>query len=353
MPARSLSLHHVVKRYDNLQPAVDGVSLQIEPGEFVSFLGPSGSGKTTTLMMIAGFQQPTSGDIHLAGRTIDKMPAHARNIGVVFQNYALFPHMSVADNVGFPLRMRGLGKAEKHRKVGAALEMVGLGALAARKPAQLSGGQQQRVALARALVFEPDLILLDEPLGALDKNMREHMQVELKRIHRELGVTMVYVTHDQTEAMTMSDRIAVFNQGRIEQIAAPQDMYLRPATRFVASFIGDNNLISATALGAGRYSVAELGPLQACDLALADGSPVDLLLRPEMIRLAGDQPPCATLRIDSAVNYGDSVLAIGRVGATPLRVRIPGPQARDLRAGQEVPLHWHASDIHVIPAARA
>jgi putative spermidine/putrescine transport system ATP-binding protein len=353
MPARSLTLHNVVKRYDNLQPAVDNVSLQIEPGEFVSFLGPSGSGKTTTLMMIAGFQQPTSGDIRIAGRAIDQVPPHARNIGVVFQNYALFPHMSVADNVGFPLRMRGVGKAEKARMVGAALEMVGLGQLAARKPAELSGGQQQRVALARALVFGPDLILLDEPLGALDKNMREHMQMELKRIHKELGVTMIYVTHDQTEAMTMSDRIAVFNHGQIEQIAAPQEMYLRPATRFVASFVGDNNLLSATSLGNGQYRVEGLGDLQADDLALPAGASVDLLLRPEMIRVAESGASSAVLQVETAVNYGDSVLAIGKLGGSPLRVRIPGPQARGLQAGQQLPLHWQANDIHVIPALRA
>jgi len=353
MPAHPLTLHNVVKRYDNLQPAVDNVSLQIEPGEFVSFLGPSGSGKTTTLMMIAGFQQPTSGDIRIGGRAIDQVPPHARNIGVVFQNYALFPHMSVADNVGFALRMRGVAKAEKARKVGAALEMVGLGQLAGRRPAELSGGQQQRVALARALVFEPDLILLDEPLGALDKNMREHMQVELKRIHQELGVTMIYVTHDQTEAMTMSDRIAVFNHGRIEQIAAPQEMYLRPATRFVASFVGDNNLLAATSLGNGQYRVDGLGDLHAGDLALPAGSNVDLLLRPEMIRVAEPGAAHGTLQVEAAVNYGDSVLAIGKLGSNPLRVRIPGPQARGLEAGQCLPLHWQANDIHVIPALHA
>jgi len=353
MPARSLTLHNVVKRYDNLQPAVDNVSMQIEPGEFVSFLGPSGSGKTTTLMMIAGFQQPTSGDIRIAGRTIDQVPPHARNIGVVFQNYALFPHMSVADNVGFPLRMRGVAKAEKTRMVGAALEMVGLAHLAARQPAELSGGQQQRVALARALVFEPDLILLDEPLGALDKNMREHMQVELKRIHKELGVTMIYVTHDQTEAMTMSDRIAVFNHGRIEQIAEPQEMYLRPATRFVASFVGDNNLLAATCMGNGQYRVEGIGDLQAADLALPAGAIVDLLLRPEMIRVTGDDTSNAMLQVEAAVNYGDSVLAIGKLGNAPVRVRIPGPQARGLQAGQRLPLHWQANDIHVIPSLHA
>ncbi|KIY38424.1 ABC transporter ATP-binding protein [Pseudomonas sp. 10-1B] len=353
MPAHPLTLHNVVKRYDNLQPAVDNVSLQIEPGEFVSFLGPSGSGKTTTLMMIAGFQQPTSGDIRLNGRAIDQVPPHARNIGVVFQNYALFPHMSVADNVGFALRMRGVGKTEKARKVGAALEMVGLGQLASRRPAELSGGQQQRVALARALVFEPDLILLDEPLGALDKNMREHMQVELKRIHLELGVTMIYVTHDQTEAMTMSDRIAVFNHGRIEQIAAPQEMYLRPATRFVASFVGDNNLLAATSLGNGQYRVEGWGDLHAGDLALPAGKNVDLLLRPEMIRVAEPGAAHGTLQVEAAVNYGDSVLAIGKLGGKPLRVRIPGPQARGLEAGQQLPLHWQANDIHVIPALHA
>ena len=200
-------------------------------------------------MMIAGFERPTSGTITLAGRPIDPVPPHRRNIGMVFQNYALFPNMSVARNVGYPLRMRGVPKTQIRDKVAAMLRIVGLSAFADAEPRNLSGGQQQRVALARALVFDPDVLLLDEPLGALDKNLREQMQIEIRRIHRELGVTTVYVTHDQTEAMTMSDRIAVFNAGRIEQVATPLEIYGRPQTAFVAGFIGDNNIFPATGSG--------------------------------------------------------------------------------------------------------
>jgi putative spermidine/putrescine transport system ATP-binding protein len=353
MQARSLTLDHVVKTYDGEHRAVDRVSLEIEPGEFVSFLGPSGSGKTTTLMMIAGFEQPSSGSIRIAGRAIDRVPACDRNIGMVFQNYALFPHLSVADNVAFPLRMRGVAKAEKKRRVAAALEMVGLGGFASRQPAALSGGQQQRVALARALVFEPDVVLLDEPLGALDKAMREHMQFELKRIHRDLGVTMIYVTHDQTEAMTMSDRIAVFNAGRIEQIGTPSEVYFEPCTRFVASFVGDSNLFEGRSLGDGRFTL-DTGDYRACKhFGTTAGDPIDVLLRPEMIHCgeAVVRNGCDVQRellIDTMVNYGDSVLLSGRCDSTSLRVRVRGPEARDLSPGARCPVGWKSSDLHVV-----
>ena len=348
MNARSLTLLNVNKSYDGKHMAADNVSLDIKAGEFVSFLGPSGSGKTTTLMMIAGFQHPTSGEIRLGERAIDKLPPHKRNIGMVFQNYALFPHMTIADNVAFPLRMRSVEKTEKERRSREALAKVGLQGFEKRVPSELSGGQQQRVALARALVFEPDIILLDEPLGALDKALREHMQVELKRIHRDLGVTMVYVTHDQSEAMTMSDRIAVFNEGRIEQVGTPNEIYFAPKTRFVASFIGDSNIIAATSLGDGHFET----PVGVVETKVASGnrnSKAELLLRPEMIRLAaGAEAQRQPMKIDSTINYGDNLLVIGKLGTQAIRMRVPGADARRLDGASECHVTWRSEDVHVI-----
>jgi len=237
-----IRIEQVSKSFGPVQVIKD-LSLEIARGEFVSLLGPSGSGKTTLLMLLAGFEQPSAGTILLDGQRIDQLPPHRRAMGVVFQNYALFPHMSVADNVAFPLKMRGMGRAETEAKVTRALDMVQLAAMRERRPAQLSGGQQQRVALARALVFEPAVVLMDEPLGALDKQLREHMQIELKDLHRQLGVTFVYVTHDQGEALTMSDRVAVFNEGFIQQLDAVERLYEAPANRFVAGFVGDNTVL--------------------------------------------------------------------------------------------------------------
>lgn len=222
---------------------VDNLNLDIAKGEFVSLLGPSGSGKTTLLMMLAGFERPSSGTILLDGDPINDVPTYQRDMGVVFQNYALFPHMSVSENVAFPLKMRGLSRAEITHKVTKALDMVQLANLRDRRPSQLSGGQQQRIALARALVFEPRVVLMDEPLGALDKQLREQMQLDVRALHSRLGLTIVFVTHDQSEALTMSDRIAVFNKGRIEQIGTPRQIYDQPETRFVAEFVGETNLI--------------------------------------------------------------------------------------------------------------
>ena len=236
----------VEKTYDGVVNVVENLNLDILQGEFLTLLGPSGSGKTTTLMMLAGFEEPTAGDIVLKGRSLKSVPPFRRNMGVVFQNYALFPHMTVGENVGYPLEQRRMPRAEVGEKVQAALDMVELGAMAGRRPAQLSGGQQQRVALARALVFAPDVVLMDEPLGALDKRLREQMQVEIKHLHETLGMTFVYVTHDQSEALTMSDRIAVFHQGRIQQIGPAQDVYEAPMNAFVANFIGENNNLAGT-----------------------------------------------------------------------------------------------------------
>jgi ABC-type Fe3+/spermidine/putrescine transport system ATPase subunit len=232
-------------------PAVDDLDLHVQAGEFITLLGPSGSGKTTTLMLLAGFETPTSGTIRLDGRPIETLPPHRRGMGVVFQSYSLFPQMTVAQNVAFPLSVRKMAAAAIRERVTAALSKVQLAHLAERKPQQLSGGQQQRVALARALVFEPRVVLMDEPLSALDKHLREEMQLEIRRLHRELGVTMVFVTHDQTEAMTLSDRVAVFNHGRIEQLASPQQLYDTPSNPFVAGFVGDNNMLGGRAEGGG------------------------------------------------------------------------------------------------------
>jgi putative spermidine/putrescine transport system ATP-binding protein len=224
--------------------AVDNVDLAIAPGEFCTLLGPSGSGKTTLLKLVAGFEEPSAGAIEIGGQRVDTVPVAERNIGIVFQNYALFPHKTVAENIAFPLRMRNQRKAEIMAKVAAALELVDLAGLGERYPRQLSGGQQQRVALARALVFEPDILLMDEPLGALDKNLREAIQQELRDLHRRLGVTMLYVTHDQAEALYLSDRIVVLEKGGIAQVGTPEALYGRPATAFVARFLGDCNLIA-------------------------------------------------------------------------------------------------------------
>ncbi|HEY0212481.1 MAG TPA: ABC transporter ATP-binding protein [Paenirhodobacter sp.] len=266
--------------------ALKDVDLQIEPGEFMSFLGPSGSGKTTTLNLIAGFASNDTGSIALDGRPIDKLPPHKRNIGVVFQHYALFPHMTVAQNVAYPLRQRKVGRAERDRAVMETLSKVKLDSFAHRYPSELSGGQQQRVALARAMVFNPALLLMDEPLGALDKKLREVLQLEIKRIHRELGSTFVYVTHDQEEALVLSDRIAVFSKGRLEQVGTGHDLYTRPKTLFVGQFIGESAILRGvhryaqgeTALEIGDQRIVVRGPPK------GDGAQV-ILLRPEDVHV--------------------------------------------------------------------
>ncbi|KXJ54052.1 MAG: spermidine/putrescine ABC transporter ATP-binding protein, partial [Thalassospira sp. Nap_22] len=238
-----VEFERVQKSYDGETLVVKDLNLTMPRGEFLTMLGPSGSGKTTCLMMLAGFETATHGDIRLGGVSINDIPPHKRGIGMVFQNYALFPHMTIAENLAFPLEVRKLGKAEQEEKVKRALDMVEMGSFGGRRPAQLSGGQQQRVALARALVFEPELVLMDEPLGALDKQLREKMQFEITHLAHQLGITTVYVTHDQTEALTMSDRVAVFDDGRIQQLAPPDKLYEQPENSFVAQFIGENNTL--------------------------------------------------------------------------------------------------------------
>jgi spermidine/putrescine ABC transporter ATP-binding subunit len=268
--------------------AVDDVSLDIAPGEFVTLLGPSGSGKTTTLMMLAGFEIPTAGEIYVDEDPIAAVPPYRRNIGMVFQNYALFPHMTVGENIAFPLQMRRMSKAEIVQQTQEVLALVGLPGYEGRYPRQLSGGQQQRVAVARALVFNPRVLLMDEPLGALDKKLRERLQLEIKALHDQLGVTIIYVTHDQEEALVMSDRIAVMNEGRIEQCGLPTELYDEPSTRFVADFIGESNFIEGTIDrldGASIWVDAPgLGALRApARPEVTTGSTMALTVRPEKI----------------------------------------------------------------------
>ena len=290
-----LRLREVVKSYDGKTNAVDDVSIDIERGEFVTFLGPSGSGKTTTLLMIAGFETPTGGMIELDGHDLTLSKPYERNIGMVFQNYALFPHMTAAKNVLFPLKMRRFPKRDMQARAERMLELVGLSRFAERYPRELSGGQQQRVALARGLVFNPDVLLLDEPLGALDKNLREQMQVEIKRIHREIGITMIYVTHDQTEAMTMSDRVAVFCNGKVEQIGSPLEVYNRPVNRFVGEFIGDSNFFAGRVDPSrpGWIELSGIGPMRIETQAIAAAGEVELMIRPERLRPSADGGPTA------------------------------------------------------------
>ena len=352
-----LCLRDVVKSYDGQVNAVDGISIDVRKGEFLTLLGPSGSGKTTTLLMIAGFEDLTDGTLELEGRSLANVRPYRRNIGMVFQNYALFPHMTTETNVAFPLRMRKFPREQVRPRVEKALELVGLLEFAAKYPRELSGGQQQRVALARALVFEPDVLLLDEPLGALDKNLREQMQVEIRRIHGEVGITTIYVTHDQTEAMTMSDRVAVFNDGKIEQIAPPLEMYHRPATFFVGNFIGDSNFFEAAVIdpNAGRLAVEALGDVNAaCPDGGIGSNRVHALVRPEDVRLVHENEAAEGLNVfdmavEGSVHYGDSVLVIGRIGSLPLRIRVPGAQAEAVVHHGQLRVGWRPEDMHLIP----
>ena len=311
----------VQKTYDGSTLVVRDLNLDIQSGEFLSLLGPSGSGKTTTLMMLAGFESPTAGDILLNGRQITGTPPHKRNFGMVFQNYALFPHMSVAQNVAYPLTVRNVPKPEQEQRVKKALDMVRLAGMGDRLPTRLSGGQQQRVALARALVFNPQLVLMDEPLGALDKQLREHMQIELKELHHQLGVTFVYVTHDQGEALTMSDRVAVFNEGIIQQLDDAQSLYEAPTNRFVAGFVGDSTVLRGT-----LHSDATSITLDGLGVTLpglninqsAKGAQVEACVRPERIALhlqAPSQIPCVAAQVVDTVYYGDHVRLLVDLGA--------------------------------------
>jgi spermidine/putrescine transport system ATP-binding protein len=362
----------VTKRFGGFT-AVDDVSFTIRPGEFFSMLGPSGCGKTTTLRMIAGFETPTEGAIRLDGADVSRVPPYKRNINTVFQQYALFPHLTVSDNVAFGPRSKRRPKDQTRQRVGEMLEIVQLSHLAGRKPAQLSGGQQQRVALARALVNYPAALLLDEPLGALDLKLRQAMQIELKRIQREVGITFIYVTHDQEEALTMSDRVAVMNEGKVEQIDDPVTIYDNPSTVFVAGFIGQANLWEARVHGVGGTGM-ELHTGAATLAAprfdgIATGDAVALMVRPERVRISTDQPPAPTVslpatvanlvflghtvRVQLAAADGDEIVA--HVGhETDLPVLRPGDSvwaSWDLDASRVLPSDPETTAAHTNPLA--
>jgi spermidine/putrescine transport system ATP-binding protein len=356
-----IALEHVVKRFGRAS-AVEDAHFAVARGEFFSLLGPSGCGKTTTLRMIAGFEQPTAGRILLDGHDVAGMPPYRRKVNTVFQHYALFPHLTVRDNVAFGPRSRKLDAAATARRVAELLAVVRLDAFADRKPAQLSGGQQQRVALARALANHPSALLLDEPLGALDLALRQAMQLELKRIQREVGITFVYVTHDQEEALTMSDRIAVMSEGRIEQIGSPREIYDAPATGFVAGFIGAANLLPAVVRDVdGTAVTVELAgghrvTVPAGSGAAAAGSTVSVMLRPERLRLAESAPPdgeSLPVTLEQSVFRGPVVRHTLRAadGTVIVAHAAAGPCLPAFRPGLALWLTWDADAARVLPPA--
>jgi spermidine/putrescine ABC transporter ATP-binding subunit len=346
-----VEIDRVEKHYGSVA-ALAGVSLTFADGEFFGLLGPSGSGKTTLLRAIAGFVDPDAGEIRLDGRDIGHTPVHKREIGMVFQNYALFPHMSVFDNIAFGLSVRGQPAPDIRRRVGDMLALVRLSGMEKRTPRQLSGGQQQRIALARALVTRPRLLLLDEPLGALDKRLRQQMQIELKQIQREVGITTVFVTHDQEEALTLSDRIAIFDEGRVVQAGNPHAVYERPATAFAANFLGDANFFEGKALGSGRVAAAE-GEIATEDLLPAAGAAVMLAVRPEKISLVRpDAPPAPGNRLEGrmgqAVYSGMSTIYKVAVGGRELTVFAQNRSGQDFAPGDAVRLEWSPAHSVVV-----
>ncbi|MEL6522900.1 MAG: ABC transporter ATP-binding protein [Pseudomonadota bacterium] len=346
----------VQKSYDGETLVVKDLNLSMPKGEFLTMLGPSGSGKTTCLMMLAGFETATHGEIRLDGLEINNIPPHKRGIGMVFQNYALFPHMSVAENLAFPLEVRKIGKSDREAKVKRALNMVQMDEFGSRRPAQLSGGQQQRVALARALVFDPTLVLMDEPLGALDKQLREHMQYEIKHLHENLGITVVYVTHDQSEALTMSDRVAVFNDGVIQQLAPPDDLYERPENSFVAQFIGENNKLPGTVRGrSGDHVHVEFEDGKTCQALavspVADGEQTLVSIRPERVEVGHDGLTNVTEgQVLELIYLGDHIRCRMDVhGNDQFIVKLPnGASKVPLSVGQTAPVGWLPEDARAL-----
>jgi putative spermidine/putrescine transport system ATP-binding protein len=352
-----LSIQGITKTYGDIA-AVANVTLDIAQGEFVTFLGPSGSGKSTTLYAVAGFLELTQGDILLKGKSLLGAPPNKRNIGMVFQKYTLFPHLSVADNVAFPLRVRRWCKADIDAKVDSVLKLVRLEKMADRMPAKMSGGQQQRVALARALAYDPPLLLMDEPLSALDKKLKEELQFEIKRIHRETGVTILYVTHDQEEALRLSDRIALFNSGRIEQLGTGHELYEKPATRFVAGFIGNSNFLEGELEGGSRSSGIVAMPdgtrLQnlRLDALASDQKNVSIMIRPDNLRFcSGPEGPDACViagLVDATTFLGDHVhVAIKTVWGALLWMRVKPTAATCLKQGQRVRLVCDPEHVQV------
>jgi len=356
-----VEFERVQKSYDGETLVVKDLNLTMPKGEFLTMLGPSGSGKTTCLMMLAGFETATHGEIKLDGKPINNIPPHKRGIGMVFQNYALFPHMTINENLSFPLEVRKIGKSEREQKVKRALDMVEMGAFGGRRPAQLSGGQQQRIALARALVFEPELVLMDEPLGALDKQLREKMQFEITDLAHRLGITVVYVTHDQTEALTMSDRVAVFDDGRIQQIAPPDELYESPQNSFVAQFIGENNTLEGTV----KELKDDLALVQLDDGELIDCMPVNVSavgertkvsIRPERVEFQKDRLKEGAHLLKAEVK---EFIYMGDVFRTRLSVAgnddfiIKSRNAPDqvrLKPGEQIEIGWLPEDCRALDA---
>ncbi len=347
----------VDKSYDGKILVVKDLNLDIAEGEFITMLGPSGSGKTTCLMMLAGFETPTNGEIYLDGNPISNIPPHKRGIGMVFQNYALFPHMTVYENLAFPLRVRKIAKDEIDKKVDKALSMVSLAGYESRMPGQLSGGQQQRVAVARALVFDPAVVLMDEPLGALDKNLRESMQYEIKHIHESIGVTVVYVTHDQGEALTMSNRIAVFNDGKVQQLSSPDQLYESPVNSFVAKFIGENNTFKGEVLDVSKDK---------CKVKLDTGE--EIFANPISVNSKGDKttvslrPERALInpnekmdnnhrgKIEEVIYHGDHTrVRLNLLGNNEFILKVPNSSANlDIKLGNEINIGWNSADARAL-----
>jgi len=352
-----VEFERVCKSYDGRVQVVRDLDLTVHKGEFLTLLGASGSGKTTCLMMLAGFEAPTSGTIRIRGRSMHDLPPRKRGIGVVFQNYALFPHMTVGGNLAFPLEVRGIDPQQRRERVRRALQLVRLEGLEDRRPTELSGGQQQRVAIARALVFEPSLVLMDEPLGALDRRLREEMQYEIRRIQRSLGVTVVYVTHDQQEAMVLSDRVAVFRHGRIEQVALPETLYEEPERPFVASFIGENNLLHGRVLSVEHeISRVEAGDqiVQAFQVGpCKPGDPVTLAIRPERVCLA-PKPELYSNRFEARIEditfLGDHLrLRVAVCGSTDFIIKIPNIVGHGaVLEGDRVQIGWTPIDCRAL-----
>ena len=354
-----VEFENIGKSYDGRVMAVQDFNLAVRRGEFLSLLGPSGSGKTTCLMMLAGFEAPTTGAIRIEGRSVHALPPRQRGIGMVFQDYALFPHMTVAQNLAFPLDVRGMSREESGDLVRRALQLVRLQGFEGRHPGQLSGGQQQRVAIARALVFEPDLVLMDEPLGALDRHLREEMQYEIRRIHRSLGVTIVYVTHDQQEAMVMSDRVAVLKDGRIEQVAPPESLYEEPERSFVARFIGENNRLHGRVLSIEkdicRVQVGE-NVVKAIRVAACEpGDATTLSIRPERVAVA-PRPGLYTNEFDARIQditfVGDHLrIRVEACGRKDIIAKIPNMVGHGaVLEGDEIRIGWTPTDCRVLDA---
>ena len=347
----------VDKSYDGKVLVVKDLNLDIAEGEFITMLGPSGSGKTTCLMMLAGFETPTNGEIYLDGNPISNIPPHKRGIGMVFQNYALFPHMTVYENLAFPLRVRKIPKDEIDKKVDKALSMVSLAGYESRMPGQLSGGQQQRVAVARALVFDPAVVLMDEPLGALDKNLRESMQYEIKHIHESIGVTVVYVTHDQGEALTMSNRIAVFNDGKVQQLSSPDQLYESPVNSFVAKFIGENNTFAGEVIdvtnGKCKVKLISGGEIFANPITVkSKGEKTTVSLRPERALINPDEKMDNSHKgkIEEVIYHGDHTrVRLNLLGNNEFILKVPNSSANlDIKLGNEINIGWNSTDARAL-----